>query len=1478
MANYNAYNATECRDGFFGPSIVNQGCRGGFDFTLTFEESILTTTPSAVFLLLSVPRLVYLLRASDKAKAQSTYTSKLIVSSLYVVLQVVLVALVVSSRLTNTRFSIASAVLNLVAALFIAVLAHAEHVKSIRPSFLLTAYLFITLLFDAARLRTEWLISVNVAYAAVLSVSTATKLALLALETVEKRRILITNGRVPSTEATSGPFSRGFFVWLNPLLLTGWSTALQNNQLPPIHERLSSADLAARFGAQWDKLTKTSIRPSLFRTVLSVLKWELLIIVPPRLAAVTLSICQPFLTSQAMRFLTLPEDDLTTNRGYGLIAAFAFVFILSAIVTAWYEHLTFRAGSQVRGGLIALIYRKMLKLPAAELNESSAVALMGNDVETLAEQIKALIVESWANTLQVGIATWLLADQLGVVCVAPIIVGIIAIGLSGAIGNSIFPRQTAYQEATQERINFTSEVLSSIKAVKMLGYSERFASLIEQKRANDIKVGKHFRQLSVAINAVVNSNIVFAEVVMFGAYAIAAKLGGRSTFSVTQAITALSILNVMLMPLCELLASIASCFQVFGCFKRVEDFLLKDEQVDGRLIDSTVLSKLPPDAPGKTIPGMADGLELHALESQKCTVSNLSVADASFNWGETTIVDDVNLSLPSSENGSLTIVVGPIGSGKSTLLKGILGETTSSTGLVSVANPHIAYCSQTPWVMNATLRDNIVAQSGAYDEAWFNAVVEACDLVTDLARFPSGDLTVVGDNGLKLSGGQRQRLAIARAVYSRTKIAFFDDVFSGLDKVTEHIVFERVFGKNGLLRKNNTMTILATHSVHFLPQSDHIVTLDLRGRIAEQGSFTQLRSGGGYVNSLEISEPQVQNDKIGSPAVPEEEEEPEKRQTETEAAVAELEVATDRSIFKYYLSSIGSFSIAIMIFYNIGQAFFATFRHVWLAWWGEQRGHSEDDLGYWLGLFSMFGLLDVIFLVLSVGHLFFMLGPVSGKKLHTRLLNAAMNAPMSFLSNTDTGSLVNRFSQDLRLVDMVLPRSLAIFLLDVASCIGVAGLAISAIYWFTIAIPFVVVVLAMVQRFYVRTSKQLRLLEIEHKAPLYSHFLETINGLITVRAFGWSHEYRDINNKRLDQAQKPAYLLNAIQRWLTLVLDLVVAVLTVMLVVFAVTLRGKISPSLLGVALVNMMRVGYNMKGIVVEWSTLETSLGAVTRIRDFSQNTPTELNSKEDEVPDNLWPSRGELEIRNLSVEYEATAGPILRELSLHVKHGEKLGLCGRSGSGKSSLIQAILRMADTSEGQILLDGVDIATVPRFLIRQRLSCLTQDPFLFTNTVRFNADPLGESTDEEIINALKRVELWTVIQAKTEEGKPPLDEKLDESFLSHGQRQLFCLGRALLRKSSFLILDEPTSSVDSATDAKMQDIIRSEFTDRTIIMIAHRLDTILDFDTIAVLDRGILVDCGRPQDLLVDKDGAFSRLYEADRSNSAKKPSSEVDN
>ncbi|OAQ69331.1 sulfonylurea receptor/ ABC transporter [Purpureocillium lilacinum] len=1070
------------------------------------------------------------------------------------------------------------------------------------------------------------------------------------------------------------------------------------------------------------------------------------------------------------------------NLGYGLIGAFAFVYIGSAVLKAWYEHLTARIGAMVRGGTITLIYRKLLLLPANDVKDSSAIALMGNDVETLSEKLHFLLVESWANTVTVAISIWMLSDQLGAVCVAPVVL---------ALANGV-------ESMTQA--------------------------------------------------------------LTFEAYAIAAKVSGNQSFSAAQAIAALSILNVLIDPLQELLMSVPQAFSAIGCFKRVEDFLSLDERTDRRLLQSSHTASTPDSID-------PDGINLKNFARAPNKRTPMAIEAGSFYWDHKKVLSDINLSVPSAASGSLTIITGPVGCGKSTLLKGILGETSHRTGNVILSSPNVAFCDQTPWITNATLRDNIIGESRFQDEGrWFNAVVDACDLRTDFSRLPDGEITVVGDSGVKLSGGQKQRIAIARAVYARKPVAIFDDVFSGLDKITERTVFDRVFSQRGILRRTGTQILLATHAVHVLPEADEIIVLGTDGRILEHGHFSKLQKSSQHIASMRMATEDDENMEEtvdGQEAVRDPVGEFESRKR----AVQEQAPSSDRNTFKYYFATIGPLSMAVAVFLTGSTGFSSTFRAVWVTWWGNGRGHEPNDLAYWLTIYTCLAVLEATLITLAICHFVLYIGPTSGRVLHSRVLKAVMEAPMNFLSIIETGSLVNRFSQDMRFIDIALPVSLVIFLFQSASSVGTLGLAVAAVPWIAISVPFIAATLVIVQRFYVRTSKQLRLLDIEQKAPLYSHFLETMSGLSTIRAFGWASQYAGKTALLLDSAQKPSYLLSCIQRWLTLVLDLVVAVLIVMLVTLAVLLRSKgtIDPSLLGIALVNMMYLGINLKNIVLQWSTLETSLGAVSRVKAFSETTPSEHSPLEIDEALNGWPARGSVQVQDLTIQYDELAGPILRDVSFSVSHGTKLGLCGRSGSGKSSLIQAILRMVDISDGRIVLDGKDITNVPRNAIRRSVNCLTQEPFLFTETIRFNADPLGVHTDDEIVEVLSRVGLWTVILGSANGAAAPLNEKMTASFLSHGQKQLFCLARALLSRSSVLILDEPTSSVDSQTDAKIQEIVRSAFKNCTIIMIAHRLESLLDFDWVLVLDKGRLVEQGNPIALLADKETKFAALYRADK-------------
>ena len=448
----------------------------------------------------------------------------------------------------------------------------------------------------------------------------------------------------------------------------------------------------------------------------------------------------------------------------------------------------------------------------------------------------------------------------------------------------------------------------------------------------------------------------------------------------------------------------------------------------------------------------------------------------------------------------------------------------------------------------------------------------------------------------------------------------------------------------------------------------------------------------------------------------------------------------------------------------------------------------NQNLGYYLGIYALLGVAALAALIVSCWDLIITMVPQCGEHFHWTLLKTVLAAPMSFFSTTDTGITLNRFSQDLQLVDMDLPIAALNFLTAFVLCIAqIILIGVSSVYA-AISFPIWFVGLYFIQKFYLRTSRQLRFLDLEAKSPLYSQFSETIAGLTTVRAFGWARKLEAKNRLLLDQSQQPFYLLYAVQRWLQLVLDLVVAAIAVLLMTLVVELRGFLSGAFVGVALLNVILFSQSLKLVLQYWTMLETHIGAIARIKNFSATTASEPSPKgESAVPPISWPENGTIAFHRVYASYD-TSKMVLKDFTLSIQAGEKIGICGRTGSGKSSLIMALFGMIEVVSGYITIDSTDLASISREEARSRIIGLPQDAFLLSGSVRLNVDPYKQASDEDIISALEEVKLWGKVN---KDGG--LDRGIEEVNLSHGQKQLLCVAQALLRKSSILILDEATS-------------------------------------------------------------------------------------
>lgn len=479
--------------------------------------------------------------------------------------------------------------------------------------------------------------------------------------------------------------------------------------------------------------------------------------------------------------------------------------------------------------------------------------------------------------------------------------------------------------------------------------------------------------------------------------------------------------------------------------------------------------------------------------------------------------------------------------------------------------------------------------------------------------------------------------------------------------------------------------------------------------------------------------------------------------------------------------------------------------------------------------------------------------PTSSNRLHGYLVMKIDKAPLYWLTSTDSGITLNHFSQDMTLIDRSLPADFLKTSKNFTQCLMSAIFICVGAKYMAPLIPLLVIVVYSIQKFYLRTSRQLRHLDLESKSPLYTQFTETINGLVTIRAFGWQDSFREEHQELLQRSQRPYYMLFVIQRWLILVLDLSVAGIAILLVILSVFVRGT-GP--IGVSLVSLITFSQQLSELINFWTSMETSIGAVTRIRNF-QKVPSEDLPGEEVAPRADWPSEGHIAFQNVSIGYDLNSPPVLQQITLAIPTGSKLGVCGRSGSGKSSLLLAILRMVEIQSGDINIDAVSLQSCPRDIVRDQVTVIPQEPVLFRGTIRDNIAGFSLMDDEIVLNALQKVQLYEHVQSSG-----GLDAKIDHLPLSAGQRQLICLARAIVKKRKILLLDEATSRVDNETDSLMQDIIRTEFAGCTIITVAHRVSTILDYDQIAVIDGGKMVEYGTPSELLERSGSLLRQLHD----------------
>ncbi|KGO40807.1 ABC transporter, transmembrane domain, type 1 [Penicillium expansum] len=1410
-------------DNSFGP-VIAHGCRDGFDFTLLFEQAIFGLIPAVAFLLVCPLRLQILVKKDVRTRPHIMRLAKLIIALLFAAIQLALLISWARKAQPITKISVALSAINLVLAMEIVVLSWVEDQRSVKPSSLLAIYLVFTLLFDIVQTRTLWLSHRNSHRSSLIpslfTVNVVAKTAMVLFESLGKQKHLMGSYQDLPPESTSGIVNRSFMWWLNRLFAIGFRNLLTIEDLDHLDKPLESAETAQTASRAWAQRPHLERRFEFPWQIGRAFKGTLALMVIPRLFLIGFTFSQPFLIASVLSWLDNPDSE--NNAGYGLIGATVLIYLGMAISNLAYDQMLYRFVTMFRGAASAMIYDHSLHIRDGTLEDRSAtITLMNTDVDRIIDCLTTLN-ESWARTIEVGIGIALLALRLGWVCVMPLVVVLISSGGTIYIAKYIGGHQKTWVDAVQQRIAITSSMLDSIQTVKATGLGQTFIQLVQRKRVYETRQMAKYRWSVVWKNMIHNLPWAFAPALTLAVYA-----AQGNELDATKAFSSLSIITLLSDPASKLLSAIPSIAAATGCFDRVQAFLLlaTDPQHTGKDLVGTKETKVDISSHIVEMQYMTpkDSSDTTGLQTPVISMQNISIRPFQ---STKNILSDVNLQVPI---GALVIIQGPVGSGKSTLLRGILGQAVCETGSMTVNIRRPAFCAQTPWLPSGTIRDAICgafsaapAKENTFDKNWYATVLHACALNSDLDLLREGDATRIGHgSGHGLSGGQMHRIALARAVYSRRKLLLLDDIFSALDRKTKTTIIARLLGVDGLLRKSNSTIVLVTHEMEQLPCADQLYILS-------DGLLRQEEPREGNVYKEPKSDAVEAEESTGLIELA----------TEDKAAMISEEneiedlrrSAGDSAVYKYYLRYVGWKNAMIFVFFVTMNVFASSYSEIWLQRWADRGGGQKAlyvTIYFFLAICNTIGNGGYVWAILIL------ISPSTGRRLHYVVLKTFMRATPQFLANVDIGSILNRFSQDMTLVEADLPIGILITVSNLFASIASAALIATGSKYMAITVPFLIISVYLLQHFYLKTSRQLRLLDLESRSPLYSHLLDTVEGLATIQAFGWEADFQIANSTLLDVTQRTYYMLNCIQRWLTLVLDLIVAAEAVIVVSLAVSLRHSTSVGLLGVSL---------------------------NSILDFENTVPRE-NSTEQEIPVG-WPSQGAIEISGMAAQYNPET-TVLSNVSLKCLPGQKIGIYGRTGSGKSSLLSTLLGMLTVTTGSVIIDDIDIATLSPDKVRERLVTISQAPFIMVGcTVRFNLDPTESIPDTDIIAALDRVGLWNGVLLE----RGGLDAEINDTLsLSRGEQQLLQLARAMLKiqasNARILLIDEGTSSVDMETDARVQDLLKQEpFSTCTILAVAHRVHTLLTCDMVVGLDQGKVVEMDKPMVLSDRKDSIFGSL------------------